>query len=305
MTDTRHAAPDLVASFCAGGPVAAEIVGSDPAAAARLDRMLADARAAWPELRVDPAAFLRHVGERLSGVASDAPGDPLGSLHVSDLYLAFGCGAADPVAIAALERQFLPDAATAMARVVGRASDRDDVLQTLREKLLVGNAGGTPKIAEYSGRGPLAGWLRIAAVRTALSSVRKREPSAPQGGREALLEIPVSLGDPELDHIRERYKNDFKLAFQEALRALTPQERNVLRLNLVDGLNIEQIGTVYQVHRATVARWIARAREAVRDETRRLLAARLRLRGGEFDSLVGVLQSQLDVSIQRILTEER
>jgi RNA polymerase sigma-70 factor (ECF subfamily) len=87
------------------------------------------------------------------------------------------------------------------------------------------------------------------------------------------------------------------------LVALSPEQRNVLRLHLLDGLNIDQIGLIHQVHRATVARWLARARETVRDDTRRRLAAKIAVDGPELESIVTALHSQLDVSVQRILRE--
>jgi len=266
---------------------------------ARLGRMLAACRAAWPALRVADESFLRHVARHLQAGTANA----LDGLHATDLYLALACAEGDIAALAELDRVFAREISASLSRMVPSGAQRDDIAQIVREKLLV-STGERPKIADYSGRGPLTGWLRVAAVRTAVSIARRKEPAA--GGalaNESLLDVPASLGDPELDHIRTRYKDDFKAAFQEALSSLSAQDRNILRLNLVDGLNIEQIGAIYRVHRATVARWIARSRDTVRDETRRILAARLHLEDREFDSLVGILQSQLDVSIHRILQQ--
>src|SRR5207244_2837986 len=94
------------------------------------------------------------------------------------------------------------------------------------------------------------------------------EPKVADDG-EPLLAVAATSDDPELDHIRARYAAPFKDAFQGALRGLSTQDRNILRLHLVDGLNIEQIGGIYNVHRATVARWIAASRQALVEETRR------------------------------------
>ena len=65
-------------------------------------------------------------------------------------------------------------------------------------------------------------------------------------------------------------------------------------------MNIDKLGVMFQIHRATAARWLHSAREAVFTETRRLLQERLRLSPGEFDSLVRVLRSQLDLSATQI-----
>lgn len=50
-----------------------------------------------------------------------------------------------------------------------------------------------------------------------------------------------------------------------------------------------------------VSRWLAAARESIFDETRRLMSQRLRLRPEEFESLVRVLRSQLDLSLTGLL----
>ncbi len=55
------------------------------------------------------------------------------------------------------------------------------------------------------------------------------------------------------------------------------------------------------MHRATAARRIQTAAEAVHTETRRLLRERLRLDTAELDSLAHLVQSQLHLSLTRLL----
>jgi RNA polymerase sigma-70 factor (ECF subfamily) len=56
------------------------------------------------------------------------------------------------------------------------------------------------------------------------------------------------------------------------------------------------------VNRSTVVRWLADVREALFKETRRLLRERLRLNDSEFESLMGLVRSDLDLSISIFLT---
>ena len=53
-----------------------------------------------------------------------------------------------------------------MARIDSSSQFVDEVKQGLRERLLV---GPPPRIAEYSGSGPLGGWLRVVSVRLAIT----------------------------------------------------------------------------------------------------------------------------------------
>ena len=55
------------------------------------------------------------------------------------------------------------------------------------------------------------------------------------------------------------------------------------------------------MHRATAARWIVSAREALVDETKRQLRGRLGVSGAELDSLLGLVRSQIHVSLNRLL----
>jgi len=58
------------------------------------------------------------------------------------------------------------------------------------------------------------------------------------------------------------------------------------------------------VHRATVARWIAKARETLLTETRTLLMKRLRVDQNEFESIMRLIQSRFDVSIHHFLKKD-
>ncbi len=55
------------------------------------------------------------------------------------------------------------------------------------------------------------------------------------------------------------------------------------------------------MHHATVARWIANARGLLLEGTRKVLSERLRVSGQELDSIMGLIESRLEVSIARVL----
>ncbi len=167
--------------------------------------------------------------------------------------------------------------------------------------LMAGEDGRPPRISEYGGRGPLAGWVMAVTVR-ALIDLRRSEGRQVMLGEEALPELAAA--DFELEFIKERYRGAFKVAFEQALQALSAKERNLLRLKLLDGLNIDEIGKLYAAHRATVARWLAAAREALGNGTRARLAAALKLNPAELESLLRALDSKMDVSISRFLRPE-
>jgi RNA polymerase sigma-70 factor (ECF subfamily) len=293
----------LTTAFESGCPL--DVLGGEKQLApARLESILAGhyatAIATWPALPIDDLSFVSHLARHIHGELDIERA--LASVHAADLYLALACGVGNHRALVELEKLFsaLPDS---LSRLANRAPP-DEVLQSLRVKLLVATTDAGPKILDYAGRGPLAAWLRIAAIRTAVSLGRKSNVAAAAPvTREVLLGIAGVADDPEVLHLRDRCKDEFKKAFEDAIASLTAQERNVLRLNLIDRLSIDEIGALFRVHRATAARWIQRSLETIQQRTRTLLLGRLELAESELDSLMLLLRGSIELSVQRLLSE--
>ena len=49
-----------------------------------------------------------------------------------------------------------------------------------------------------------------------------------------LEQVPAAVADPEIDHLKSLYRDEFQTAFSDALGALTERERNVLRQHYID-----------------------------------------------------------------------
>jgi RNA polymerase sigma-70 factor (ECF subfamily) len=73
----------------------------------------------------------------------------------------------------------------------------------------------------------------------------------------------------------------------------------------VNGLTLPQLAAMENVSRATVARWLASAREALHEETRRELTGRLRVSESELNSLVALVRSQVEVSVAELVPRQR
>ena len=253
---------------------------------------------AWPGIAVTREAFLAHIG---AGLTPDIDVErSLRAIHAADLYLVLGAAAGDRKALAALEALFgaLPHA---LSRVASQAPV-DEIVQNVRARLLVPDEDGRLRILQFAGRGPLAGWLRVAAVREAISNARREkvDPHRPTA-REALLDVPDIADNPEMRHLRDKYEAEFRKAFAEAVDRLAPDQRNLLRMSLVERLSIDEIGAVFHIHRATAARWIQKNLEQIREDTRAILATNLVMSDDELDSLMLLLGSNLDLSLSRLL----
>jgi RNA polymerase sigma-70 factor (ECF subfamily) len=222
---------------------------------------------------------------------------------MDELALATACAAGDAEAIAIVEERYLRDLDRALARFQGGSGLVYEVKQRLRHKLFVGDGDG-PKISTFSGRGDLGRWIRVAATREAIGLLRKGKKEIPMEETALANALTASQGDAELAYLKRLYAAEFKRAFERAIAALDPKERTVLKYHVLDGLNIDQIGAVYGVHRATIARWIANARDTLLVRTREILMDNIEVDRAEFDSIMRLIQSQLDVSLSRLLRED-
>ena len=249
-------------------------------------------REAWPGIEVDADRFADHVASKLGhGVDLDA-------LAVEDLYLACALLRGDPAALRVLEQRFIPQIAAVLARRGVRADGIDELAQTLREHLLVGTRTRPGRIADYAGRGPLRSFIIVAAVRMS--------QRADQRARRLTL-VPVTSiadtrgGEAEDVLAKGEYREPVARACEHALLGLPRRERALLRLQLVDGASIDQIGVIYGVHRATAARWLARARAMIRERTSERLADALGVDERRAASIADLVHSRIDVSVARLL----
>jgi RNA polymerase sigma-70 factor (ECF subfamily) len=239
------------------------------------------------------------IADRLVARVLDDPGMHLEELRDGDLYLAFALAGGDPAALRAFEETFVPQIDVALRRLRLAGGTADEVKQALRVELL---AGPGAKIADYAGRGDLAAWLRISATRKALKLVKRADRE------ETLDDILLdhwpgasAATDPANKHMRTAYTAELKKAIREAFAALEVRQRNLLRQHILDELTIDDLARLYRVHRATCARWLADARADLGKQTRKRLVTALGTPSSELESLLRFLDSDIELSISRIL----
>lgn len=269
----------------------------------RLWTLVAEGRAAWPALPVDALDVVAFVGRQVTGDLADAA---LDGLRPADLYLACGCARQLPAAIAAFDRDYIKEVDIALARMRMPAPRVADVKQLVRQRLFVGGGtAGAPtspgKIAEYGGRGDLRRWVRSVAVRTCLNELRKGKREVLVDDDQLIAQHAIAADDPEVEYMKRTYAEQFRAAFADALARLGAREQTLLRYHHVDGLNIDEIGAIYRVHRVTAFRWLEKAKDQLVKATLELLRARLRLPAAELDSVLRMIRSQIHLSLVRHL----
>jgi len=260
---------------------------------APLPDLVAAAAAAWPGVNVDIADVVKILEAKL---ASDDP-PPLEPAAIAELYLAVACARGDEAAIAAFDRAYLDVVPQALASMKLPAATVEDVRATVRDKLLLADGDKPPRVLDYAGRGRLRGLVQVTATRTAIDRIRheEREVELP-AGRDLAASADVTLS-----LIKAQYREAFATGFARAVAKASRRDRNLLRLHFLGGVTLEQLAQMYGVHRATIVRWLAAAREAVFGETRAHVAATLKAPADELDEMFDLVQSRIELSVERLL----
>ena len=286
----------LAEAFLAAIP-AGEPAPDDANLEAALRDALVRARAAHPAITVDDTAFAAYFAAHLE---DGAPSTWLAQRNAPDAYLACAIAHRDEAAIATFAAHIEPAVRVVVARLVKDTDLAADVIAAVREKLVVGVGDGRgPRIADYGGHGELLVWVRVIAIRAALTQLRAHQRTVPAD--EQLWEIASPNADPALLVLRSEQSAHIKAAFHAGLAALSARQRNLLRQHLLDGLTIDELGAIYQVHRVTAARWLTGARADLWAHTRRELRQNLGISDRSIGDMLDDVRSTLDLSIERAL----
>jgi RNA polymerase sigma-70 factor (ECF subfamily) len=245
---------------------------------------VADARARWPLVRLEQADFSAHL-DRLGRPSPVFP---------ADTYLAAACASGDAAAIRVLEDELIARVPRMIRGVDASDAFASEICQRVRVRLLVSDDGAPPRIARYTGEVPLVAWIRIIALRLALNEKRSKTTVSATAD-------DIVLDDPEVEYLRAQYRAPFGRAFKSAFEALPKDDRTVLRLHYVDRASIDAIGRIFNVHRATVARWLVRIRRDVLARAKALLAEQLGADVGEAESVILALAGELELTLSRVL----
>jgi RNA polymerase sigma-70 factor (ECF subfamily) len=261
----------------------------------RLRQALADAQTAFPGVTVCERDAVRWLAERTP--AGSEPREAIEQLRISEIWLACACAHRSSRAMAFFDVLFLTPAAEALVRSGHHPADVDDALQLLRERLFVSEG----RIAQFSGRGSLASWARVSLARQLTSLQRSSERTLPLADDDA--SAPPPSAGPEMLVTRRRYGHVFHEALKEAFAGLKHDQRTVLRLHFVDGMNLDSIAPILRVSRATAGRRILNARNALVDRVLALMGERLRTTPSEIQSVLANMWGSLSVGVGQALSD--
>lgn len=251
----------------------------------------------WSSFSLSPDVFFPYVASRIP--LEKSLHNLSTALDWEGSFIACACYHRNYIAMTLFEKLYL---SPLLLRIRGKehlTSEMDDIKQTLWERFFHAEPPKEPKISQFAGLGDLQSWVRTAAYREVMGMLRKQKKET--WVEDVLWNLPNEQDNQEVQYLKVLYRTKFKEVMQECLQGLSPKERNILRYYYVEGWTAEKIGTLYQTHRTTVSRWLEKIQSKLLEQTKSLLVQELELSTTNVESLLVLIQSQLDVSLHRFL----
>jgi len=224
------------------------------------------------------------------------------SLRVDELALARSCAAgSDPawVIFMARYREKLYLSALRIAREDSAARDLADTLYADLYGTTTRDGKRVSKLASYTGRGSLEGWLRTVLAQEYVNRYRrtKRLVSLEEESEEG---IQFRAPDPEPAAPAD---NRLAQATDEALGFLSGEDRMILSAYYLDGRTLAEIARMLGVHESTISRKLDKLAKSLRKQ----IVAALGRRGmsrRQAEEALEVDVRDLQVDIRRGLAQE-
>lgn len=247
-----------------------------------------------------------------SAESRKAAAEFLSSLNADDLCLATACAKGDDAAWEDFFREYrsyLVNVARTMTQDAGAAEQLAD--STFAELYGLRESGGArvSKFSFYSGRGSLRGWLR--AVVFQLSADHHRQSSRLVQIEEPedmdrlahAAERPERKTTSDLEYVRDRYRDGVAQSLRRAMADLEARERLLLAYYYYDEMTLRQIGNLFDVHEATISRWLTKVQKRVRKLVEKGLARDHSFNRREVAEAIELAAEQMDITVGEYLLE--
>jgi RNA polymerase sigma-70 factor (ECF subfamily) len=212
-------------------------------------------------------------------------------LQADDLCLIVACELGDESAWRDLVERFTPTVRSAARSASSNEDGAQDLAQSIWAELygLRVRADGKPagKLAYYSGRGSLAGWLRAVVGQLAIDQHRKQSRTvqteddadfdrlAYGGDHGKELYLAAGARNPE-EAISDKLAGaEMQSALARSIKELSDEDRLLVKLYYFDGLRLREAGSVLGVHEATASRRLTRIHGELRERVESILIADL------------------------------
>ena len=260
-------------------------------------------------LRDDPATVAAEITKFIDEMQAD------------DLCLIIACEHGNERAWNDLVERFTSTVRSAARSATANEDAAEDLAQSIWAELygLRVRADGRPasKLAYYSGRGSLAGWLRAVVAQLSVDTFRKqsklvqaeedadldrlaRDARVSETQAFALSGVP----NPEQSLANRFAETDLQQALKKAVAELAAEDRLLVRLYYFDNLRLREAGAVLGVHEATASRRLTRIQTDLRKRVSQILTAERGWTTAETERSFAEVAQHLDTDLEGLIKEE-
>ena len=241
-------------------------------------------------------------------------------MQADDLCLIIACESGDENAWNDLVERFTPTVRSAARSASSNEDAAEDLAQSIWAELygLRTKKDGMPasKLAYYSGRGSLAGWLRAVVAQLAVDVFRKQsrlvqteeDTDLDRLARDAHVgegqPVLAGIPNPEESMSTRFAQTDMQQALNRSVQELAAEDRLLVKLYYFDNLRLREAGVVLGVHEATASRRLTRIQTDLRKRVAKILIDERGWTQAETEKSFAEVAQHLDTDLEGLLSKE-
>ena len=242
-------------------------------------------------------------------------------MQADDLCLIIACERGDESAWNDLVARFTTTVRSAARSVSANEDAAEDLAQSIWAELyglrVRDDGQRASKLAYYSGRGSLAGWLRAVVAQLSVDTYRKQsklvqteeDADLDRLARDARVSetqaFAVSgVSNPEQSLSHRFAENDLQQALSQAIAELAAEDRLLVKLYYFDNLRLREAGAVLGVHEATASRRLTRIHTDLRKRVSQKLISERGWTAAETERSFVEVAQHLDTDLEALIKKE-
>lgn len=241
-------------------------------------------------------------------------------MQADDLCLIVACERGDENAWADLVARFTPTVRSAARSASANEDAAEDLAQSIWAELyglrVRDDGRRASKLAYYSGRGSLAGWLRAVVSQLSVDAFRKQsklvqteeDADLDRLARDAHVSetsgfAAAGAQNPEESLTNRFAKENLQQALTQALGELAAEDRLLVKLYYFDGLRLREAGVVLGVHEATASRRLTRVQTDLRKRISQILVDERGWTKAEAERSFADVAQHLEADLETLIKE--
>ena len=242
-------------------------------------------------------------------------------LQADDLCLIVACERGDENAWTDLVERFTTTVRSAARSVSSNEDAAEDLAQSIWAELyglrVRDDGRRASKLAYYSGRGSLAGWLRAVVAQLSVDTFRKQsklvqteeDADLDRLARDASIsDTPTfaagGVQNPEQSLTNRFAQEHLQQALTQAVGELAAEDRLLVKLYYFDNLRLREAGVVLGVHEATASRRLTRIQTDLRKRVSQILVDERGWTKAEAERSFAEVAQHLETDLEALIKEK-